>query len=66
MSNKTTFAPTEAANHPADGYMAAARDMTEDKLADEERQALARKLEESNARLEEAQRVAHVGHWEWD
>jgi PAS domain S-box-containing protein len=46
--------------------MAAARDMTEDKLADEERQALARKLEESNARLEEAQRVAHVGHWEWD
>ena len=66
MSNKITFAPTQAANHPADGYMAAARDMTEDKLADEERQALARKLEESNARLEEAQRVAHVGHWEWD
>jgi PAS domain S-box-containing protein len=23
-------------------------------------------LEESNARYEEAQRVAHVGHWEWD
>jgi PAS domain S-box-containing protein len=66
MSNKITFAPTQAANHPADGYMAAARDMTENKLADEERQALARKLEESNARLEEAQRVAHVGHWEWD
>jgi PAS domain S-box-containing protein len=41
-------------------------DMTERKHADEERQALARKLEESNARLEEAQRVAHVGHWEWD
>ena len=34
--------------------------------ADEERSALARKLEESNARLEEAQRVAHMGHWEWD
>src|ERR1700730_8686517 len=41
-------------------------DMTERKRADEERQALARKLEESNAKLEEAQRVAHVGYWEWD
>jgi PAS domain S-box-containing protein len=39
---------------------------TERERADAERQALARKLEESNARLEEAQRVAHVGHWEWD
>jgi PAS domain S-box-containing protein len=27
---------------------------------------LSRDLQESNARLEEAQRVAHVGHWEWD
>ena len=25
-----------------------------------------RDLQESKARLEEAQRVAHVGHWEWD
>lgn len=40
--------------------------MSKNKRADEELQALARKLEESNARLEEAQRVAHVGHWEWD
>jgi PAS domain S-box-containing protein len=40
--------------------------MTERKRVDEEREALACKLEESNARLEEAQRVAHVGHWEWD
>src|ERR1700677_3357325 len=46
--------------------MGVANDMAERKRADEERQALARKLEESNARLEEAQRVAHVGHWEWD
>jgi PAS domain S-box-containing protein len=66
MSSKITIAPTETANHLADGYMGAVRDMTDDKLADEERQALARKLEESNARLEEGQRVAHVGHWEWD
>ena len=27
---------------------------------------LSRELQESNSRLEEAQRVAHVGHWEWD
>src|SRR6202047_3019926 len=27
---------------------------------------LSRDLQESKARLEEAQRVAHVGHWEWD
>jgi PAS domain S-box-containing protein len=27
---------------------------------------LSRDLQESNARLEEAQRVAHIGHWEWD
>jgi len=47
-------------------YMGVLTDTTERKRADEERQALARKLEESNARLEEAQRVAHVGHWEWD
>src|SRR6202030_1863287 len=27
---------------------------------------LSRELQESKTRLEEAQRVAHVGHWEWD
>ena len=27
---------------------------------------LSRDLQESKARLEEAQRVAHLGHWEWD
>src|ERR1700726_2648754 len=28
--------------------------------------ALSRDVQESKARLEEAQRVAHVGHWEWE
>ena len=28
--------------------------------------SMSRELQESKARLEEAQRVAHVGHWEWD
>ena len=47
-------------------YIGVVSDITERKLAEQERQALARDLKESNARLEEAQRVAHVGYWEWD
>jgi PAS domain S-box-containing protein len=47
-------------------YMGVLSDVTERKRANEEREALARNLEASNARLEEAQRVAQVGHWEWD
>ena len=47
-------------------YMGVVTDITERKLADEERQALSRKLEESNARLEEAERVAHLGYWIWN
>ena len=41
-------------------------DITERKRAEEERQALSRSLQESKARLEEAQSVAHVGYWDWD
>jgi PAS domain S-box-containing protein len=47
-------------------YMGVVTDITDRKRADEERQALSRKLEESNARLEEAQRVAHLGYWIWN
>jgi PAS domain S-box-containing protein len=47
-------------------YIGIVSDITERKLAEHERQALSRDLKESNARLEEAQRVAHVGYWEWD
>jgi PAS domain S-box-containing protein len=47
-------------------YMGVVSDITERKVAEQERQALSRDLKESNARLEEAQRVAHVGYWEWD
>src|SRR6202022_4330359 len=47
-------------------YMGVVTDITERKLADEERQALSRKLEESNARLEESQRVSHLGYWIWN
>jgi PAS domain S-box-containing protein len=47
-------------------YIGIVSDITEGKRAEQERQALSRDLKESNARLEEAQRVAHVGYWEWD
>ena len=48
-------------------------EQTEICLAEEERldtlptrSSMYRDLQESKARLEEAQRIAHVGHWEWD
>jgi PAS domain S-box-containing protein len=47
-------------------YMGVVTDITERKRAEEERQALSRNLQESKARLEEAQRVAHMGHYYWD
>src|SRR5580693_419427 len=40
--------------------------MSDNRRADEERQVLARKLEESNARLEQAQRLVHMGYYEWN
>jgi PAS domain S-box-containing protein len=47
-------------------YIGIVSDITERKRAEQDRQALSRELEETNARLEEAQRVAHVGYWDWD
>src|SRR6202007_38395 len=47
-------------------YMGVVTDLTERKLAEGEREALSRNVQESKARLEEAQRVAHVGYWDWD
>jgi len=47
-------------------YMGVVTDITERKLAEEEREALSRNLRESKARLEEAQRVAHMGHYYWN
>jgi PAS domain S-box-containing protein len=42
------------------------QDITDRKHAEDERQSLASALQQSNARLEEAQLVAHVGHYEWN
>jgi len=47
-------------------YIGVVTDVTESKRADDEREALSRSLQESKARLEEAQSVAHVGYWDWD
>src|SRR6266403_362417 len=42
------------------------QDITDRKRAEEALQLLSRDLQESKTRLEEAQRIAHVGHWVWD
>src|SRR5580704_4583901 len=47
-------------------YMGVVTDITEGKRAEDEREALSRDLQESKAWLEEAQRVAHLGHYYWD
>jgi PAS domain S-box-containing protein len=47
-------------------YVGVVTDVTERKRADEEREALSHRLQESKARLEEAQRVAQIGHYEWN
>ena len=41
------------------------QDITDRKRAEEDRQTLSSALQQSNARLEDAQRVAHIGHYEW-
>jgi PAS domain S-box-containing protein len=42
------------------------QDITERKRTEEAFQELSRKLQESNVRLEEAQRIANVGHYSWN
>jgi PAS domain S-box-containing protein len=42
------------------------QDITDRKRAEETLELMSRDLQESKTRLEEAQRVAHVGHWIWD
>ncbi len=42
------------------------QDITDRKRAEEALGALSRDLQESKAKLEEAQRISHVGYWEWD
>jgi PAS domain S-box-containing protein len=41
-------------------------DIEDRKRAEEALKVLSRDLQESKAKLEEAQRITHVGYWEWD
>src|SRR4029077_17451273 len=41
------------------------QDITDRKRAEEALRRMSHSVQERNARLEEAQRIAHVGHWEW-
>jgi PAS domain S-box-containing protein len=47
-------------------WYGAATDIEDRKRAEEALGALSRDLQESKAKLEEAQRITHVGYWEWD
>jgi PAS domain S-box-containing protein len=42
------------------------QDITDRKRAEENLELMSSDLQESKTRLEEAQRIAHVGHWVWD
>jgi PAS domain S-box-containing protein len=42
------------------------QDITDRKRAEEILELMSRDVQESKTRLEEAQRIAHVGHWIWD
>ena len=42
------------------------QDITDRKRSEEALQEISRKLQESNAKLEEAQRIANVGHYSWN
>jgi PAS domain S-box-containing protein len=42
------------------------QDITDRKHAEEALAVMSRDVQESKTRLEEAQRIAHVGHWIWD
>jgi PAS domain S-box-containing protein len=47
-------------------FIGAVTDITDRKRAEEALALMSRDLQESKTRLEEAQRIAHVGHWVWD
>jgi PAS domain S-box-containing protein len=47
-------------------WCGATTDIEDRKRAEEALGLLSRDLQESKAKLEEAQRVAHLGYWEWD
>jgi PAS domain S-box-containing protein len=59
-------APIIAADGTNRGRVLVFRDQTAERKAEERRRADAAQLRRSEAQLAEAQRIAHVGSWEWD
>jgi PAS domain S-box-containing protein len=55
-----------AARFEKNSIVAFAIDLTKRKRAEEALQSISRDLQESKAKLEEAQRITHVGYWERD
>jgi PAS domain S-box-containing protein len=63
--NSTCAVKKDESGQPTSFY-GTVQDITERKRAEEALEVLSRDLQESKAKLEEAQRIAHVGYWEWD
>jgi PAS domain S-box-containing protein len=61
-----SVAPIIAADGTNCGKVLVFRDRTEERRAEERRRADAEQLRRSETQLAEAQRIAHVGSWEWD
>ena len=59
-------APILAADDSRHGVVLVFRDQTAERRAEECERAHAERLRRSQAQLAEAQRIAHVGSWEWD
>lgn len=66
---KFIYAYTSIVTIDLDGlqcYLSAYFDISERKAAEEKTKQTALQLAEKNAELEEAQRLAHIGSWEWE
>lgn len=58
--------PVRNASGQVIGILGTTMDVTDQKRAEDSLRRLSSDLQESNAKLEEAQRLTHVGYWEWD
>jgi PAS domain S-box-containing protein len=63
--NSTRAVKKDETGRPTHFY-GTVQDITDRKRAEEALQVMSRDLQESKDRLEEAQRITHVGYWEWD
>jgi PAS domain S-box-containing protein len=61
-----SIAPIMSVQGTSAGIVLVFRDQTEERRAEERERAHAEELSRSEAQLAEAQRIAHVGSWEWE